>query len=133
MPDTKQLNEDKLRERWENEIKLMTETVKNDNIVCTIKIQPESFLNELNKTNLSGLKLLVMEYCEGGDLRQFLHKQNNCSGLKEQEVRAVLKSLRNAISYLHTLKITHRDIKPENIVLKKYGDVTVYKVSLNYF
>lgn len=122
-------NESKQRERWENEVDLMNDRVKNENIVKTVKIKPESFLIELMKTNPSGLPLLIMEYCEGGDLRRTLFKTSNSSGMNEQQVRSILKSLRNAISYLHTLKITHRDIKPENIVLQKCGDVIVYKLT----
>lgn len=58
------------------------------------------------------------------------NSENTCCGLKEAEVRAVLCGLRNAISYLHGLKITHRDLKPENIVLKldENGKV-VYKLT----
>lgn len=121
----------KLRERWEYEVRVMTEVIKCENIVSTVNVKPESFLIELQKTNSSKLPLLIMEYCESGDLRRLLHKTANCYGLKESEVRAVLKSLRNAISYLHSQKVTHRDIKPENIVIKKFGDISVYKVIKN--
>lgn len=107
---------------------LMTEKVQNNNIVSTVNV-PQGFLNELHKTNPSGLKLLVMEYCELGDLRNVLNKTSNCSGLKVFEIREILKSLQSAIEYLHGMKITHRDIKPENIVLKSVNKSIVYKVS----
>lgn len=110
----------------------MTTKIQCANIVRTIPLDGLStdFKEGLYKFNPSGLPILVMEYCEGGDLRRLLSKNSNCSGLPEAEVRAILKALRNAISYLHDMKITHRDIKPENIVLKKSPDGGfVYKVS----
>uniref|UniRef100_A0A2M4A6D7 IkappaB kinase n=1 Tax=Anopheles triannulatus TaxID=58253 RepID=A0A2M4A6D7_9DIPT len=120
---------DKHSERWRNEVQLMTETVRNDNIVRTVRVQPDSFVRELLRSSANGLPVLCMEYCEGGDLRRVLNRVENCSGLREQEVREVLRSLRNAISYLHGLKITHRDIKPENLVLKQQDDRIVYKLT----
>lgn len=128
----KNANTDKQKERWRFEVNLMTNTINNENIVRTKKVSPDSFVTELMKTNSSGLPLLFMEYCEGGDLRRTLSKVNNCSGLREMEIRNVLRSLRNAISYLHDLKITHRDIKPENIVLKLENNCINYKVSRKY-
>lgn len=120
---------DKNCERWCNEVSLMTNKVRNENIVRTVQAQPETFLQELVKRSANKLPILCMEYCEGGDLRRVLNRVSSCSGLKELDVRDVLRSLRNAISYLHSLKITHRDIKPENIVLKQVGDRTVYKLT----
>ncbi|KAJ6644670.1 Inhibitor of nuclear factor kappa-B kinase subunit beta [Pseudolycoriella hygida] len=107
---------EKLRERWKREIQYMTHELKNENIVQGLQVKPDSFLMQLNKT--SQLPVLVMEYCEGGDLRTALNEHHNTSGLIESEVRSVLKCLLSAISYLHKIKISHRDIKPENCVIK---------------
>ncbi|XP_061510813.1 inhibitor of nuclear factor kappa-B kinase subunit beta [Anopheles gambiae] len=120
---------DKHCERWRNEVKLMTETVQNDHIVRTVDVQPRAFIEELLRSSANGLPVLCMEYCEGGDLRRVLNRVENCSGLREQDVRDVLRSLRSAIAYLHSLKITHRDIKPENLVLKQHGDRFIYKLT----
>uniref|UniRef100_A0A182Y9R6 IkappaB kinase n=2 Tax=Anopheles stephensi TaxID=30069 RepID=A0A182Y9R6_ANOST len=120
---------DKHCERWRNEVKLMTETVQNENIVRTVNVQPTSFIQELLRSSANGLPVLCMEYCEGGDLRRVLNRVENCSGLREQDVRDVLRSLRNAVAYLHSLKITHRDIKPENLVLKQQGERFIYKLT----
>lgn len=123
---------DRQKERWQYEVQLMTTKIECDNIVKTINVDGlgDQFRLGLAKYNPSELPILVMEFCEGGDLRRLLSKNSNCSGLPEAEVRAILKALRNAISYLHDIRITHRDIKPENIVLKRQPDGGfVYKVT----
>lgn len=108
----------------------MTNEIRNENIVQGIKIKPDSFLEELNRRNPSPMPVLVMEYCEGGDLRRKLNANQNTSGFGESEVRNILKCLSNAISYLHDLKITHRDIKPENIVIQVASNgQRVYKLT----
>ena len=49
---------------------------------------------------------------------QVLNRSENCCGLLEPEVRAIISDISSAVKYLHYMKITHRDLKPENIVLQ---------------
>lgn len=105
----------KHRERWTKEVEMLQEC-KNPNIVGTKELPPE-FVNGLERANPSGLPILCMEYCSGGDLRQVLNKPESCAGLKEQQIRQILCDISNAMEFLHLSKITHRDLKPENIVM----------------
>lgn len=54
------------RERCDNEIELMTNIVNCDNIVKAIKVEPASFLAELQGQSKTALPVLCLEYCEGG-------------------------------------------------------------------
>lgn len=124
-------NAAKQKERWEREVDLMTNKIRHENIVRGIKVKPETFLTDLDKTNPSGMPILLMEYCEGGDLRHQLNNSKNCSGFPESEVRKILQALKSAVSHLHSLSITHRDIKPENVVINIYPNgKKVYKVNI---
>lgn len=106
---------EKHKERWTKEVEML-QSCRNPNIVGTKELPPE-FVLGLKRANPSGLPILCMEYCCGGDLRQLLNKPESCAGLKEQQVRQILNDLRNAMHFLHQNRITHRDLKPENIVV----------------
>ncbi|XP_069700860.1 inhibitor of nuclear factor kappa-B kinase subunit alpha isoform X2 [Periplaneta americana] len=81
----------------------------------------------------SKLPLMCMEFCSKGDLRQVLNRSENCCGLREPEVRALISDVKSAVHYLHYKKITHRDLKPENIVLQQTEGKIVYKlIDLGY-
>lgn len=124
-------NAAKQKERWEREVHYMTDKIRHLNIVRGIRVQPASFLCELDHYNPSGMPILLMEYCEGGDLRGQLNHSKNCTGLIESDVRNVMQSLKSAVEHLHSLSITHRDIKPENVVIQVAGDGrSTYKVTI---
>lgn len=105
------------RERWMEEVQFMRK-INNANIV-SFKTLPPILDAMLNKYNTSNLPILSMEYCSKGNLRHFLNQYEHFTGVKELDVRYILRDLLNAVSHLHELNITHRDLKPENIVLDK--------------
>ena len=59
----------------------------------------------------------VMEYCEGGDLFDFITKNPN-GKLDDINVIDIFIQILNALNYLHNeVYICHRDIKPENFLI----------------
>ena len=59
---------------------------------------------------------LVEEYCQKGDLAEFL---NQNSILTKEEIQFIVGQIVLCLEYLSTLHIIHRDIKPENFMIDK--------------
>ncbi|KAA6394102.1 MAG: putative NEK protein kinase [Streblomastix strix] len=67
---------------------------------------------------------IVMEFCEGGDLDDFLEDLKEMGAeLDEDRAWDLLSQMVMAIDYLHQNKILHRDLKPKNVFLSSTFDV----------
>ena len=78
---------------------------------------------------------IVMEYCDGGDLKEFIVKNKETKILlKENIIWTIFLKILIGLSELHKNKIIHRDLKPLNIFLSKknldikIGDFGVAKI-----
>jgi len=62
---------------------------------------------------------LIMEYCNAGDLSQFIRrrKEKSSRNLPEPVTRKFLQQLASAVQYLRRKQISHMDLKPQNILL----------------
>ena len=69
---------------------------------------------------------LVLELCEGGELYDRVQKKGPYT---EQEAKVVVRSILNAVAYIHSKGIMHRDLKPENILLVNQHSSTEIKIS----
>ena len=83
---------------------------------------------------------IVMEYCDGGDLSQFITKSKKTKYLlKEDLIWIIFLKITIGLATLHKSKILHRDLKPLNIFMTKHlgikiGDFGVAKfLSKNAF
>lgn len=59
---------------------------------------------------------IVMELLENGDLFERIQKEDYFS---EMAAKKIIKTLLEAVNYLHKKNIVHRDLKPENILFTK--------------
>lgn len=68
----------------------------------------------------NGTAYLVMDYCRGLSLAQFV-SQNNEGALPEETAIAVILPILDALKELHKNDYIHRDLKPQNIYLTESG------------
>jgi len=62
---------------------------------------------------------IVTEKYTGGELfDKIVNNTNNVGCLEEHEAAKIIKSLIEAVAYLHENDIIHRDIKPENVLFE---------------
>ncbi|XP_016534658.1 serine/threonine-protein kinase ULK1a isoform X2 [Poecilia formosa] len=84
------------------EIKILKE-LKHENIVRLLDYQ-----------EMGGCIYLIMEYCNGGDLAEYLQTKGT---LSEDTIRVFLQQIAKAMKVLQSKGILHRDLKPQNILL----------------
>ncbi len=105
----RELLKGKFTELLENEIRVL-KTCTNDNIIK---------LYDIKKT--ANNFYLIMEYCNEGDLMQYLKKKKK---LTEDEAIEFFIQIINAFKTLVKNKIMHRDFKLANI-LKHNGNIKI--------
>ncbi|XP_036673337.2 inhibitor of nuclear factor kappa-B kinase subunit beta [Drosophila suzukii] len=120
----------KLSERWNKEFNWARQFQHFPHIVAGVILDEEDAAY-LNDRHIAKLPVIVLEYCNGGDVRKRLQSPENVNGLVEFEVRQILGALRKALHFLHSeCGICHRDLKPDNIVIQRGEDGTkVYKLT----
>lgn len=66
---------------------------------------------------------LVLDYCQGGDLNDYLIKNNG--PLREQQAANIFHQIVSAINYIHQNGVAHRDLKPQNILITLWPNVKI--------
>nr|XP_042703311.1 serine/threonine-protein kinase 35 isoform X1 [Chrysemys picta bellii] len=67
----------------------------------------------------------VMEFCEGGDLNQYVLSRRPDPATN----KSFMLQLTSAIAFLHKNHIVHRDLKPDNILITEKSGTPVLKVA----
>ncbi|KAJ5075139.1 serine/threonine-protein kinase ulk3 [Anaeramoeba ignava] len=89
------------------EIQIM-EKIKHENCVDLFFIEPENYQNV-------DLIYVVMEYCDSGDLNEYLRTK---SSISLEEVKEIFGQIVFGLKFLYEKDIVHRDLKPKNILLQ---------------
>ncbi|KAL7546107.1 hypothetical protein ACHAWF_009439 [Thalassiosira exigua] len=72
---------------------------------------------------------IVTERYTGGELFDRIADETTASGcFDEKSAARVIKSLLEAVAYLHSMEIVHRDIKPENVLFVNSSDDSPVKL-----
>lgn len=70
----------------------------------------------------NGTAYYVMEYIEGESLGDMVKRRGS---LPEAEALSYIRSVGDALTYIHQRNINHLDIKPSNIMLRRYDNQVV--------
>ena len=70
----------------------------------------------------NGTAYYVMEYVEGGSLRDIVKEQGP---LSESDAKRYIRAVASALGYIHEQKINHLDVKPGNIMVRTKDDSAI--------
>ena len=69
---------------------------------------------------------ILMELCNGENLRSFIDKNiNDCTLIEENILSNIISQLCHGIKEIHDKKIIHRDLKPENLFISKDSKIKI--------
>lgn len=80
-------------------------TIRHPNIVSVLAV---------NQDSKTGQFFIVMEFVEGGNLRDMLQARKK---LNPDEALRIMEECAQGLAYSHARGLTHRDIKPTNILI----------------
>jgi len=88
----------------------------------------ENIINFRSSFQIENCDFLVIDYMDGGDLLDDLHKKGRYTEHRAQQVSIQIV---RALKHCHDKRIVHRDVKPENILLDNKGNVKLADFSLS--
>ena len=93
--------------------------------IINLALDHENIVSILGHFSQLGKIYIVMEFCEGGDLNDYIIK--NKPELKERF--NLMTDMARGLLYLHSQNIVHRDLKPENVLLTNTGQRYICKIT----
>ncbi len=105
----------KLLKLWEVPAEIRYSLVQRfDMEFQTGKIDSDYLVHSLSYGQVEGNPYILMEYCPGGDLGQFIDSSH-------PQMPRISKEILLGLRDLHACGKVHRDLKPENVLFKKNG------------
>lgn len=126
---------------YQNDILINTEQEYYYKRLCNLIKSEIEILSNLDNSNIikfyrssktNGIYYLRMEYCDGGDLFEYVKKNGNDFQFDISKINFLygcLYQVSSGLKYLHEKNIIHRDIKLQNILIKNSYSGIEFKIS----
>ena len=100
------------KSKFWNEVNTMR-SISHCNVLKVINAHADMVVDKYHGIPLTE-NIIVLEFCENGDLLDYIDKNGV---LSENLALKYMYQLLSGISFLHNSGVSHRDIKPENILI----------------
>ena len=108
----------------------MEDIKENFQLVSKLVHQNIAISKQLERDNATGNYYLIMECCEGRNLRHWLRQNRKEGKIRLEDILPIVQQVAAALDYAHEMKIMHRDIKPGNIMIDNAGKIKVLDFGL---
>lgn len=119
-----------LRRRWSEDQARIEMFIREGKVGLLLKHPNIVEVLAINRESTSGQYYIVMEFVEGGNLREILQIRNKYSAL---ESLRVAEDCAAGLAYAYGKGMTHRDIKLTNILISDTGDAKLVDFGLAQF
>lgn len=116
-----------LRRRWSEEPKKVDLFEREGRLGMSMHHANIVRILAVNKDKASGQYYIVMEFVEGGNLRDFLKVREK---LEFKEALRLLEECSSALAYANMRGLTHRDLKPTNVLISTLGSAKLVDFGL---
>lgn len=108
----------------------MEDIKDNFQLIAKLVHQNIAISRMLEKDNSNGNYYLIMECCQGEDLRSWMRRKRKNGKIGIADVIPIIEQAANALDYAHQQMIIHRDIKPGNIMISPDGSIKILDFGL---
>jgi tRNA A-37 threonylcarbamoyl transferase component Bud32 len=119
-----------LRRRWSEDQARIDQFIREGKVGLSLKHPNIVEVLAINRDASSGQYYLVMEFVEGGNLREILQIRKK---LTVVESLRIVEDATNGLAYAYARGMTHRDIKLTNLLISSQGEAKLVDFGLAQF